>query len=121
MEQARFLEAADVAGEAPEAPEAPMGTVILEDLYNPKLVDLLIWPEYYEDMLGDVREEAQLFGEVIDSWADETGQTAHAWLKFAAAAEAQSFQRSMHQRWFAGQVIRATLRPDSVWIDVSDL
>lgn len=104
-----------------DACQTSMRIVILDDLYNLKLVDLQTWPEYYEDMLEDISKEAKVFGGVANVWADKTGATASAWLRFAIASEAESFQQCMDQRWFAGQVIKATLCHNKHWIDVGDL
>ena len=89
-----------------------MRTVILDNLYNPKFVDLQMDPDYYSEMLADICKEADCHGNVKETWADKSGRTASVWVRFERASEAGYFAGVMHKRWFAGQYVTARLSKD---------
>ena len=87
-------------------------TVHLTDLYNPKLVDLQVHPDCFDEMLEDIHKEACIHGDVAEMWADTSGHTSSVWVRVVRASVAGYFAGVMHQRWFAGQHISANFIKD---------
>lgn len=113
-QDARPSDEGGVASADPGSPSRP-SVVVLSGLGDLRVVDLDEWPEFFEDMLEDVRRECDAHGEVLQAWADRDDPSCGVWLRFAAPSQAEACRRAMNHRWFAGRRISAVARRDVEW------
>lgn len=92
-----------------------LSTVALSGLCDMRVIDLLDWPSFFEDMIKDVEKECQKFGMVVRSWADRKAALATVYLRFSTAEEAQLCSQKMENRRFAGQKVTTKLHAARVW------
>lgn len=97
------------------SPAMPTNIIVLHGMFNPAQVNLMMDPEFFNDIHADVEQECRKYGSVTTVWADKASNRGDVWVRFLDITSASNCQRALDRRWFAGQQIIAEFTTEALW------
>eukprot|EP01068_Selenidium_serpulae_P009940 Selendium_serpulae@DN5357_c0_g2_i1.p1 len=96
-------------------PQVSSSFVRMENMFTTEMV-LEEGPEFYDDILDDVKGECSKHGVVERAWVDKDKADGQVWMKFTNEMEAAAAKNALHGRSFGGQQVHVETVTEAQWL-----
>jgi len=100
----------------PARPGGPQTrTLLLQNMFNSKEVDLVKEPKFFHEIKEDTEEEVKKFGKVLHIVVDPRGGVGSIYVCFDQTSMRDAAVNALNGRWFEGKKITAMAIDDAIW------
>jgi len=100
---------------APQPGGPSSRTLLLQNMFNPHIVNLSKEPRFYEEIREDTHDECARFGKVLHVTVDPRGSDGLIYVLYESAVNRSAAERGLNGRWFEGKQIIGKAIDDSIW------
>lgn len=89
--------------------------LVLRNMFSPNDINIGKDPDFFTDIIEDVREECKKYGDVKKVWLNSKNIDGTIYIKYSNSEESSTAFQFLNGRYFGGSLIQASFISDAAW------